>query len=62
MKLLQTDIKDLFVVETDLVSDDRGAFSRLFCERELESVLKGRKIVQINRSLTIAPGTVRGMH
>ncbi len=62
MKLLQTGIEGLFVVETDLISDDRGAFSRLFCERELESVLKGRKIVQINRSLTIAPGTVRGMH
>jgi len=42
--------------------DARGAFTRLFCERELESVLGVRRIVQINLSRTTAVGAVRGLH
>jgi len=62
MKLMPTRIEGLFVAETDWMSDDRGAFSRLFCEHELAGAIGSRKIVQINRSLTISSGTVRGMH
>ncbi len=62
MKLSRTNIEGLFVAETDYISDDRGSFTRLFCERELAGALKGRKIVQVNRSLTLTPGTIRGMH
>lgn len=43
--------------------DDRGYLERLFCEQELAAVLPpGRRIVQVNRSLTRVAGTVRGMH
>jgi dTDP-4-dehydrorhamnose 3,5-epimerase len=62
MKLLPTALGGLYIVETSFVSDHRGAFSRLFCEQELAEAIGGRKIVQINQSVTIAPGTVRGMH
>ena len=62
MKLMPTEIKGLFIAETNLMSDYRGTFSRLFCERDLADAIGNRKIVQINRSLTISPGTVRGMH
>ena len=62
MKVTSTAIKGLFIAETDLLSDDRGEFSRLFCERELAIAIGSQKIVQINRSLTNTPGTVRGMH
>ena len=62
MKLMPTIIKDLFIAETDLISDYRGAFSRLFCERDLADAIGSRKIVQVNRSLTFSSGTVRGMH
>jgi len=62
MKLVPTPIEGLFVAETNLLSDNRGNFSRLFCERDLADAIGNRKIVQINRSLTISPGTVRGMH
>jgi dTDP-4-dehydrorhamnose 3,5-epimerase len=41
--------------------DVRGAFTRLFCRRELES-LGMAPMVQINHSLTRQVGTVRGMH
>ena len=62
MKLLQTVIGGLFIAETNAFSDDRGNFSRLFCQRELEVAIGRRKIVQINRSITLTSGTIRGMH
>mgnify|MGYP003977295823 CR=1 FL=1 len=62
MKLMPTAIKGLFIAETDLISDHRGIFSRLFCERDLADAIGSQKIVQVNRSLTFSSGTVRGMH
>ncbi|HIC43196.1 MAG TPA: dTDP-4-keto-6-deoxy-D-glucose epimerase [Sulfurimonas sp.] len=62
MKILSTSIEGVFTVETSLLPDNRGSFSRLFCERELGSAFGGRKVVQINKSITATPGTVRGIH
>jgi len=43
--------------------DERGYLERLFCEQDLAAFLPpGKRIVQINRTLTRTPGTVRGMH
>lgn len=42
--------------------DERGSFERLFCETELNRLLEGGRIVQINYSVTHTKGTVRGMH
>lgn len=50
------------VVETNKISDHRGAFARLFCEQELAEILGDRNIVQINHSRTTQAGAVRGMH
>jgi dTDP-4-dehydrorhamnose 3,5-epimerase len=62
MKSLSTIIEGVNLIEIDLFQDLRGSFSRLFCENDFSSLLGTRKITQINRSLTVAPGTVRGMH
>jgi len=62
MKILPTFISGVAVVETEMLVDQRGAFSRFFCETELDPVLAGREIVQINYSISHVPGTVRGMH
>ena len=62
MKIHPTQIVDLVVTESKPFKDERGAFARLFCEKELSSVLEGKKIVQINHSCTEAVGAVRGMH
>lgn len=62
MKILQTALPDVMVIETNTVSDHRGAFTRLYCERELAAVIGARRIVQINHSRTAATGAVRGMH
>lgn len=62
MKLSPTAIQGLKVVETTPFVDDRGAFARLYCEKELASLIEQRRIVQINHSRTAAVGAVRGLH
>ncbi len=42
--------------------DHRGAFDRLFCQRELKEVIGNRQIVQINHSCTATVGAIRGLH
>lgn len=42
--------------------DARGYFERMFCLDDLGALLAGRAIVQINHTLTVRRGTVRGMH
>lgn len=62
MKMRATRIAGVVVAETDRIEDDRGAFTRLFCEQDLAGAIGTRHIVQINHSRTTAPGSVRGMH
>ena len=62
VKILPTPISGLVVVETIPHIDNRGAFARLYCERELASLIDRRRIVQINHSCTAAIGAVRGLH
>ncbi|HEY0892249.1 MAG TPA: dTDP-4-dehydrorhamnose 3,5-epimerase family protein [Cellvibrio sp.] len=50
------------IISTSYV-DERGAFSRWFCMQTLASVLPtGNQIRQINHSVNLRAGTVRGMH
>ncbi|CAD6540210.1 dTDP-4-dehydrorhamnose 3,5-epimerase family protein [Paraburkholderia metrosideri] len=62
MKTLSTHIEGVIVAETTPVADRRGAFTRLFCQKELAAVLGTRQIVQINQSRTTQLGAVRGLH
>lgn len=62
MNILPTSIPGLMVVETTPHVDARGAFARLFCERELAELIGTRRIVQINHSRTATVGAIRGMH
>jgi len=62
MKITPTALPGVMVVESDSIDDSRGAFMRLYCERELASLVGERKIRQINQSRTGAIGAVRGMH
>lgn len=57
-----TSISGLVVVETPPLIDRRGAFTRLYCEHELASLIGTRRIVQINHSRTATIGAVRGLH
>lgn len=62
MKLVETIIDGASVIESSVIQDSRGAFSRLFCSRELEAIVGPRSIVQINHSTTHSVGAVRGLH
>jgi dTDP-4-dehydrorhamnose 3,5-epimerase len=62
MKLSNTRIAGVVVAEAAPYEDDRGAFTRLFCQQELALLLDGRGVVQINHSRTARRGAVRGMH
>lgn len=62
MNIQQTKISDVVIVESEVFKDHRGAFSRLYCEQELSSVIGERRILQINHSRTNTKGTIRGMH
>ena len=62
MNLVETSIPGVCVIESTVFHDSRGAFSRLFCSREMHAVLGPRAIVQINHSITHRVGAVRGLH
>ena len=62
LRIADTPIAGLHTVENRTLRDSRGTFARLFCEDALAPILEGRRIVQINRSVTHTVGAVRGMH
>lgn len=62
MKLCETAIQAVWVVETVSNVDARGAFARWFCQDAMQPAFGSRRIVQINHSRTQTVGTVRGLH
>ncbi|WP_027527901.1 dTDP-4-dehydrorhamnose 3,5-epimerase family protein [Bradyrhizobium sp. Ec3.3] len=62
MRLFETDIAGIWVAESNLHSDHRGSFHRLFCADQEQQVVGARGIVQINYSLTNSVGAIRGLH
>lgn len=62
MNVIDTILEGVKVIETIPLQDHRGEFARIFCDNELQGVLNGKAIKQINRSMTHKIGTVRGMH
>lgn len=62
MRLQSTPIPGLTIIESSRSADDRGSFCRLYCDRELEPLLDGGRIVQINHSVTNRVGAIRGLH
>lgn len=62
MNLVETSIPGAWTIESTAFQDNRGAFSRLFCSRELQAIVSQRTIVQINHSITHCVGAIRGLH
>ncbi len=62
MKTSLLTISGAAVVDAEPFIDSRGIFSRWFCEKELESLLGSRQIVNVNFSRTEKEGAIRGMH
>ena len=57
-----TPLSGCFIAHMDPFTDKRGIFARFFCERELETILMDRHIVNVNFSHTKKKGSIRGMH
>ena len=62
MKILETPLKDAFLIEAEPFEDNRGLFARIFCKKELMNINNNKEIVQINQSITKKKGSIRGMH
>lgn len=57
-----TPLQGVKVIASSAAVDERGSFARWFCLTTLESVLQGQHIRQVNHSVNLRAGTVRGMH
>ena len=58
----KTKIEGLYIIEPELITDERGCFSRTFGKEEFAKEGLVFDIVQANQSLTKKKGTIRGMH
>lgn len=62
LQLNETSIAGVFEIRSSRVQDERGSFARWFCQHELEQVLQGLTVRQINHSMNVKAGVVRGLH
>ena len=62
MIFTETKIKGVYVIEPELLTDERGFFARSFCKDEFRSHGLETDIVQCNISYNKKKGTLRGMH
>lgn len=62
MRFIPTELEGAFVIELDLIEDERGFFARSWCAAEFESRKLDSQIVQCNVSFNRNRGTLRGMH
>lgn len=60
MKLIETDLKDCYIIEPSLFGDNRGYFSPYFIQKDFDK-LGFEKVVQTNRSKS-SKGVLRGLH
>ncbi|MCZ4091868.1 dTDP-4-dehydrorhamnose 3,5-epimerase [Sinorhizobium psoraleae] len=59
---IHTELPGLTVVERMQFGDERGFFSRFFCQEELFGFGSTGAIAQINHTMTRTKGAVRGLH
>ena len=55
-------LKDAFVALPEPSLDDRGMFARSFCQNEFKKIGLDKNILQINSSMNVKRGALRGMH
>ena len=62
MKIMRIPLKNAYIIEPERFEDIRGMFSRIFCKKKFQSISLVKNIVQVNHSITVAKGAIRGMH
>lgn len=58
----KTKLEGVYTIKPELKADERGYFTRVFCEDEFRKAGLDFDILQVNQSLTKKRGTIRGMH
>jgi len=61
-RFIQTPLAGVWVLELDLLGDERGWFARTFDRDEFRAHGLNPEVVQANASFNRAAGTLRGMH
>jgi dTDP-4-dehydrorhamnose 3,5-epimerase len=62
MKYTETPLLGSYLIDLEPHADKRGFFARCFCEHEFLAQGLNTTWVQINNSLSIETGTLRGLH
>ena len=62
MKFIETPLPGAYVIELDILEDDRGFFSRSWCKQEFKDHGLSSELVQCNISFNHNKNTLRGMH
>lgn len=62
MKFKALALPGLYIIELNVLKDERGGFARTFCKKEFEEIGHSKEFVQLNQSWNIKKGTIRGMH
>ncbi len=62
MKFVSTEIIGAYIIQPENISDDRGFFARIWCEKEFESHGLCTHIAQTNVCYSPKKATLRGLH
>jgi dTDP-4-dehydrorhamnose 3,5-epimerase len=62
MRFTDTPVGGAFLVDPQLMTDERGFFARLWCRDELAARGLAADFVQCNNSFSVHRGTLRGLH
>lgn len=62
MKLIDTGIEDLFIIEPQVFGDNRGWFMESWSQKKMEDLGLFYNFVQDNHSFSAVKGTLRGLH
>ena len=62
MKVIKTNIEDLFIIEPKVFGDNRGWFMESWSQKKMEEAGLHYNFVQDNHSFSSVKGTLRGLH
>ena len=62
MKIIQTKLDDVFILEPKVFADNRGFFQESYSNRVFKELGLDYRWIQDNHSLSIQAGTLRGLH
>jgi len=62
MTFTPTPLQGSFVIDPNVLTDERGWFARFYCKNDFLEIGHQKEWVQLNHSVTNKKGTIRGMH